>query len=82
MSQQQVSKGVFFIFYFTMNEHLSYPIQMFSACCSSPAPLQRGGPDIHYMAQVVGVTPVVLVSPGDVSDGTIACVPEEMPGFI
>lgn len=65
-----------------MNEHLSYPIQMFSACCSSPAPLQRGGPEIHYMAQVVGVTPVVLVSPGDVSDGTIACVPEEMPGFI
>lgn len=49
---------------------------------SSPALLQMGGPTIHYTAPVVGVIPVVVVRLGDVSDGTIVCVPEEMPGFI
>lgn len=42
----------------------------------------RGGPDIHCMALVVSVTLGVVGRLGDVSDGTIACMPDEMPGFI
>lgn len=53
---------------------------------SSHALLQKGRsyniPDIHCMAGVVGVTPAQVVELGDVSDGTIACVHGEMPGFI
>ena len=70
-----------------MNEQLSCPVQMFSApaavlhhCRGAAQPYN--GPDKHCMDVVVGVTPVQVVELGDVSDGTIACVPEEMPGFI
>lgn len=42
----------------------------------------RGGADINCMALLVGVTPMGVGRLGDVSDGTIACMPDEMPGFI
>lgn len=72
-----------FFFFFTHNERAPLVLCPDVLCPrTSHALLHRGGLMIHCMAPVVGVTPVVVVGLGDVSDGRIACVPEEMPGFI
>lgn len=42
----------------------------------------HSGSDLYWMAAVVGVIPAPAEGLEDVSDGTIACVPEGMPGFI
>lgn len=71
-----------FFFAFTVNEHLLCPVQMFFAQAAALHRCRKGGPRVHCMAPAVGLTAVVAVRLRDVSDGTIACVPEEMPGFI
>lgn len=69
-------------FVFTANEHLLCPVQMSSAQAAALHRCRKGSPCIHCVAPAVGLTAVVAVRLRDLSDGTIACVPEEMPGFI